>query len=126
HKVGSAPVDWCKKQLDAEKGGEGVRLMVINAGCANAFTGKLGADAARRTAAEAAKRFGCRQRDVMLASTGVIGVVLDDAKITARLGAVAADLRPGNWDAAARADRKSTRLNSSHVKISYAVFCLKK
>src|SRR5690606_36772797 len=31
---------------------------------------------------------------------------------------------PGS--AAAGADRKSTRLNSSHVKISYAVFCLKK
>src|SRR5690606_36708218 len=31
------------------------------------------------------------------------------------------------WDAACsiRGDRKSTRLNSSHVKISYAVFCLK-
>src|SRR5690349_23974725 len=28
--------------------------------------------------------------------------------------------------ASARADRKSTRLNSSHVEISYAVFCLKK
>src|SRR5207302_8783738 len=28
-----------------------------------------------------------------------------------------------NW---VSADRKSTRLNSSHVKISYAVFCLKK
>src|SRR5690606_41537177 len=27
---------------------------------------------------------------------------------------------------AQREDRKSTRLNSSHVKISYAVFCLKK
>src|SRR5690606_40892742 len=27
---------------------------------------------------------------------------------------------------ARRQDRKSTRLNSSHVKISYAVFCLKK
>src|SRR3989442_4042753 len=27
---------------------------------------------------------------------------------------------------AAEADRKSTRLNSSHVRISYAVFCLKK
>src|SRR5690349_23169711 len=27
---------------------------------------------------------------------------------------------------AARRDRKSTRLNSSHVEISYAVFCLKK
>src|SRR5690606_19689545 len=30
------------------------------------------------------------------------------------------------WDHLARGDRKSTRLNSSHVKISYAVFCLKK
>src|SRR5690606_39792549 len=29
-------------------------------------------------------------------------------------------------DDAQRLDRKSTRLNSSHVKISYAVFCLKK
>src|SRR5437773_6762839 len=28
--------------------------------------------------------------------------------------------------AAARADRKSTRLNSSHITTSYAVFCLKK
>src|SRR3989442_10731456 len=28
--------------------------------------------------------------------------------------------------ASARPDRKSTRLNSSHVRISYAVFCLKK
>src|SRR5690606_42033861 len=31
------------------------------------------------------------------------------------------------WDAQSlQQDRKSTRLNSSHVKISYAVFCLKK
>src|SRR3712207_7779396 len=29
---------------------------------------------------------------------------------------------PGTWDE----DRKSTRLNSSHANISYAVFCLKK
>src|SRR5690349_23963437 len=29
-------------------------------------------------------------------------------------------------DSPAAADRKSTRLNSSHVEISYAVFCLKK
>src|SRR5690606_40759895 len=29
-------------------------------------------------------------------------------------------------DGSGRIDRKSTRLNSSHVKISYAVFCLKK
>src|SRR3712207_7942933 len=32
----------------------------------------------------------------------------------------------GAADAVARGDRKSTRLNSSHANISYAVFCLKK
>src|SRR3989442_8816804 len=32
----------------------------------------------------------------------------------------------GAFDAATPEDRKSTRLNSSHVRISYAVFCLKK
>src|SRR5690606_39416928 len=37
---------------------------------------------------------------------------------------VAADGRDLGVDVAR--DRKSTRLNSSHVKISYAVFCLKK
>src|SRR5690606_40927456 len=31
-----------------------------------------------------------------------------------------------NYFAFIKRDRKSTRLNSSHVKISYAVFCLKK
>src|SRR5205809_8119565 len=37
-------------------------------------------------------------------------------------------LRPGFWTANVRRhiDRKSTRLNSSHGYISYAVFCLKK
>src|SRR5207249_9815807 len=37
--------------------------------------------------------------------------------------AVAPDRDEGNVE---RPDRKSTRLNSSHVSISYAVFCLKK
>src|SRR5690606_41928636 len=37
-----------------------------------------------------------------------------------------APLKFGNEVGLAALDRKSTRLNSSHVKISYAVFCLKK
>src|SRR5690606_40893710 len=44
----------------------------------------------------------------------IVGAMLDE------LGAERAFGIGGN------ADRKSTRLNSSHVKISYAVFCLKK
>src|SRR3712207_8629500 len=35
-------------------------------------------------------------------------------------------VRDGEARAARRRDRKSTRLNSSHANISYAVFCLKK
>src|SRR5258708_23156226 len=37
-----------------------------------------------------------------------------------------ADVQPGEWAVGPDRDRKSTRLNSSHQIISYAVFCLKK
>src|SRR6266702_7137243 len=40
-------------------------------------------------------------------------------------GPIPAPPRPGSWPQF-EIDRKSTRLNSSHVAISYAVFCLKK
>src|SRR5438874_10634717 len=40
--------------------------------------------------------------------------------------AVVVNLRGHIGDGSGRRDRKSTRLNSSHVEISYAVFCLKK
>src|SRR5437660_3914814 len=43
-----------------------------------------------------------------------------------RRPAAAADEEPLHAREIARQDRKSTRLNSSHVAISYAVFCLKK
>src|SRR3712207_7504186 len=42
------------------------------------------------------------------------------------IGAVAPAVTHLDLVAAARGDRKSTRLNSSHANISYAVFCLKK
>ena len=102
HGVGSAPVDWCRSQL-AASGGSDVRALVVNAGCANSFTGRPGAAAAGRVAAAVAKRFGCRRRDVMLASTGVIGVLLDDDRITGQLDSVEACLAPANWPAAAAA-----------------------
>src|SRR5256885_5390437 len=38
----------------------------------------------------------------------------------------AAGCRSGRFRGVGRPDRKSTRLNSSHLVISYAVFCLKK
>jgi glutamate N-acetyltransferase/amino-acid N-acetyltransferase len=102
HGVGSAPVDWCKRHLEAT-GGRDTRALVVNAGCANSFTGKPGADAARRVASGVAKTFDCRQSQVMMASTGVIGELLPDAKITARLPDIARGLSPDAWADAARA-----------------------
>src|SRR3712207_6893410 len=52
------------------------------------------------------------------------GVVEDQALLAAVLGHQRDAL--GDCDPGVREDRKSTRLNSSHANISYAVFCLKK
>src|SRR5207249_8596584 len=59
-----------------------------------------------------------------------IGIIdADGAEHTVFLGCNAATHSPGGtdgWRSDSYSDRKSTRLNSSHVSISYAVFCLKK
>ena len=102
HAVGSAPVDWSKKQL-ARGRGEGVRAVVVNAGCANAFTAGKGERAAKKVAEAAAKLTGARPGGVLLASTGVIGVLLDEKKITDRLAGLVGDLAGDRWEAAARA-----------------------
>src|SRR3712207_7573881 len=48
------------------------------------------------------------------------------ASRTARFGSESRGFGAGHKADAATSDRKSTRLNSSHANISYAVFCLKK
>jgi len=101
HAVGSAPVDWCKAAL-AATGGEG-RALVVNAGCANAFTGEAGAEAVRRITDAVSAELGCRAEAVMAASTGVIGVVLPYGKALDRLQELTVSLDPGKWGQAARA-----------------------
>lgn len=102
HGVGAAPVDWCKRQLRAT-GGRGVRALVVNAGCANAFTGRPGAKAAERVAQAAARLMGAKAREVMLASTGVIGVLLDADKVIPTLPLAVQALSAEAWEPAARA-----------------------
>lgn len=72
-KCPSAPVDWCRAKL---KGGK-ARAVVVNSGNANAFTGKVGAKAAKLTAEIAAKATGAPLSEIFIASTGVIGEPLD-------------------------------------------------
>src|SRR5207245_11468281 len=54
------------------------------------------------------------------------GEPLQGARSGARGAALAADRGLPRQSRSTRSDRKSTRLNSSHGSISYAVFCLKK
>src|SRR5437899_4204352 len=49
---------------------------------------------------------------------------LDRSRGAARSDVISASSR--RWQRSCSPDRKSTRLNSSHLGISYAVFCLKK
>ena len=101
-KMPSAAVDLSRAHLAKGK----ARALVVNAGNANAFTGKAGAKAALATAKGAAGIIGCDATQVFVASTGVIGEDLDPKPFIAAIGK--ADLTKGgtkgdNWQAAARA-----------------------
>jgi len=93
-----APIDWCRAAL---RGGR-ARALVVNAGNANVFTGKAGAQAAAATAAAAAALVGCPDDEVFIASTGVIGEALPYERITVALPALHASLREDGWEPAAR------------------------
>jgi glutamate N-acetyltransferase / amino-acid N-acetyltransferase len=98
NKCPGAPVDWCRAAL---KGGK-ARMVVVNAGNANVFTGKAGREACAATAAAAGKLAGCPPRQVFVASTGVIGEVLPHEKLVAALPDLNERLSEASWDEAAR------------------------
>jgi glutamate N-acetyltransferase/amino-acid N-acetyltransferase len=95
----SAPVLWCREAL----AGGTARLVVVNSGNSNAFTGSAGVASVKRTVDAAARVAGCAANEVFIASTGTIGVPLPDEKITDALGTVAGKLSPDAWGAAAQA-----------------------
>ena len=98
-KTASAPVLWCRDKLQ----GGVARVLVVNSGNANAFTGKAGQEGVREIASEAAAVAGCRAQEVFMASTGVIGEPLPAEKITKVLAGLAAQGAVDNWRAAADA-----------------------
>ena len=97
-KMPSAAVDLSRAHLAATKGR--ARAILVNAGNANAFTGAAGAKAAALTAKAAAQKISCAPHDVLVASTGVIGEVLETAPL---LKALEEADGMADWQAAARA-----------------------
>jgi len=98
-KCPSAPVDLCRQNLPAGR----ARILVVNSGNANAFTGKRGREATELTAKAAAKAAGCSESDVFLASTGVIGEPLDAGRFAHLLDGLVATAEPGRWAEAGKA-----------------------
>jgi len=98
-KTASAPVLWCRDKL---KGRE-ARVLVVNSGNANAFTGRAGQEGVKEIANEAAAVACCRPEEVFMASTGVIGEPLPTQKITKVLSTLVSQGAAGNWRAAADA-----------------------
>ena len=88
NQVAAAPVYVSKEVV---KGGK-AHAICANAGCANACTGEQGLADARAMAKEAADAVGCAASEVIVASTGVIGVQLPMDKVKKGVKAAAAEL----------------------------------
>jgi glutamate N-acetyltransferase/amino-acid N-acetyltransferase len=97
----AAPVLVSRQHL-ARSGGV-ARAIVVNSGCANACTGDEGLQAARDMAAETARLVNCPIDQVLVASTGVIGVALPIEKVRSGLPDAMRALGADQGAAAARA-----------------------
>jgi glutamate N-acetyltransferase/amino-acid N-acetyltransferase len=95
----AAPVLVSREHL----GGGQARAVVINAGCANAATGEAGLRDAKETARLVAEALGCPPAEVVVASTGVIGVALPMPALREGIPRVVAGLTREAGPVAARA-----------------------
>jgi glutamate N-acetyltransferase/amino-acid N-acetyltransferase len=82
--VKAAPILWCNKVMNNPY----KQAVVVNSGNANACTGQKGDAAVAATANKAATVLGLQPEDVLIASTGVIGVILPVEKILSGIEAL--------------------------------------
>ncbi len=99
NKVAAAPVIYDREVVATGSG----HAIIANAGCANACTGEQGLKDAREMAAAAAEALGCRADDVIVGSTGIIGVNLPMDKITAGIRKIVGELSDKGSEDANRA-----------------------
>ncbi len=124
-KTFSAPVGFCRKNLAT---GKKARSLLVNAGNANAFTGKAGDKAMASTIAMLADELNCADEEIYVSSTGVIGEILEADKINSHIKGAVATLSPQGWGAAAKAILttdtfakgavKTAKINGVSVKIA--------
>ncbi len=88
--VQAAPVQISRRHL----GGGQAAAVVLNSGNANAATGERGRRDARRMCELTAESLGCRAQDVLVCSTGLIGVPMPMEPVEAGIPKLAASLAP--------------------------------
>ncbi len=101
NRAAAAPVILCRQHLAAGRGR--ARAIIVNSGNANACTGRAGARTAKATARAVAKLFGLSAHQVLVASTGVIGIPLRLDLILRNLPSLKENLSAENASSAARA-----------------------
>jgi glutamate N-acetyltransferase/amino-acid N-acetyltransferase len=97
----AAPVQVSRRHLQRTDGW--ARAVVINSGCANACTGDDGLSHAVEMAANTAAAIGCRREEILVASTGVIGVKLPIDRVLSGIRKAVGILDRTGGAAAARA-----------------------
>ncbi|MCW5829986.1 MAG: bifunctional glutamate N-acetyltransferase/amino-acid acetyltransferase ArgJ [Deltaproteobacteria bacterium] len=98
--VTAAPVLLCREHL---KKAPKSRAVIINAGRANACTGKPGLADARQTARALARTIACRPEEVLTASTGIIGQRIGVEKLVENVPPLVHALQPGSIEPLAKA-----------------------
>lgn len=98
-----APVEWCRQIIDPNAGMPSVRALVVNAGNANVFTGPQGRETVKATVSATAKAIGCRQKEVAVAATGVIGEVMSPENIVEGIEKIFSSDKSTGWKKAASA-----------------------
>jgi len=97
----ASSVVWCKNNL---KGGK-AKALVVNAGNANAFTGKFGEETVVKTAQSVVEGINCAASEVFISSTGVIGEILKAELITSAIPQMLQNMHSDEaaWDRASKA-----------------------
>jgi glutamate N-acetyltransferase/amino-acid N-acetyltransferase len=100
--IKAAPLLVSGSHLDFD--GEGMAAVVVNSGCANACTGERGMRDTRATARQAATLLKVRPTQIVVASTGVIGVYLPMDRLSKGIERAHKDLAEGHEAAYAAAE----------------------
>jgi glutamate N-acetyltransferase/amino-acid N-acetyltransferase len=114
----AAPVVVCEEHLRSSSTTAGV---LINAGIANACTGEVGLMRARETTHLVARALKVHPEQILIASTGVIGLHLDVEPVARSVPELVEGLQPDGWDRVARSIMTTDtvpKLASMQVQIS--------